>query len=539
MMNNTSTHRISLTRQSRLGAQLTLMASLALPAYSLAQDTAWLGVPLPPPLEIGSAPAAIGARGPAPAVVPLEEKDFVELEGRRLAYDLERIVEFSRQSREQRELGGDQLWGRVSGFYSGETTIRWAAERMLDAGIRDVRFQRFEQDPGAVLWIPEKWEVRLLGNPVFGVGSEDVVLETAMALAPSEIPGGELTAPVVYVGKGTPAELMHIDVKGKIAIQHVTPQAHLVFERGSAVPVAQDLMARGAVAVLNLVDQPGNERVRDFSNCGGPCFNVGGRDSWFLQHVMDAAATAGTFAQLRMRLSLQSREYSGLNAINAVAVIPGRASAEAIVINAHADAWFDGAGDNADGLAVLLALARHFGKPENQPLRTLAFVVSAGHHTTGLNGPRNAVRMNPDVFENALLIFNIEHVAQRNLVPARFEFPDGYREFTADSGEAMIVAGITNESPYLQDLFTQGVARYGTNFASSNSTMASGEGGGYRIAGVPMITTMQGPPLYHTSGEVTEVISVPGLERMARFMTFFIGQVDRADRNQINPASKN
>jgi hypothetical protein len=493
---------------------------------------AWYDIPLPPALDAHSSPVAIGSRGPVAAVLPVDEPAAPELSGSRMAEDLRNIVAFSHESREQQELGGDQFWGRVSGFPSGEAVVNWAAEQLSESGIEDVRIQRFEQDPGASLWIPQRWEVRLLGNNAFGPGSEDVVLETAMALAPSELPGGELTAPIVYVGKAAAAELMHIDVSGKIAVQHITPQAHLVFERTPAVPRAQSLFDRGAVAVITLVDQPGNERVRDFSNCGGPCFNLGGQDSWFLARVMDAAATAGDFEQLRMRLSLRSAEYQGMNAINAVAVIPGQ-SQEAIVLNAHADAWFDGAGDNGDGLSVLLALGRHFARPDVRLDRTLVLVVSAGHHTRGLNGPRAAVQMNPELFGNALLIFNLEHVAQRNIAPARFYHEDGYRQFTADSGEAPIVVGISNSSAYLQGLFDEGVQRYGTNFMSSNSSMASGEGGGYRIANVPIVTTMQAPPLYHTSGEVTEVISVPGMERMARFMAFFVKQVDDAEPEWI------
>ena len=39
---------------------------------------------------------------------------------------------------------------------------------------------------------------------------------------------------------------------------------------------------------------------------------------------------------------------------------PGRRSDEVVIIDAHVDAWFDGAGDNADGLSVMVALARHF-----------------------------------------------------------------------------------------------------------------------------------------------------------------------------------
>jgi len=65
--------------------------------------------------------------------------------------------------------------------------------------------------------------------------------------------------------------------------------------------------------------------------------------------------------------------------------------------------------------------------------------------------------------------------------------------------------------------------------------MASGEGGGYRSLDVAIVTAMQAPPLYHTSGEVLEVISTPGLERMARFLTNFLTEVDRATREVLNP----
>ncbi|MEQ8409625.1 MAG: M28 family peptidase [Gammaproteobacteria bacterium] len=518
-------------RAGAVFAVLTLFTVCA-PVVWAQTEGSWFGITLPPPLIPGEVPVAIGVRGPAPAVVPAGEEGFSNLEGERLAQDLNAIVAVSHASRASQELGGNQMWGRVAGFPSGEDITNWSAEQFRAAGISDVRVQQFSQDVDAVQWLPTSWQVTLLGDAAFGAGSGDVVLETAMALAPSEIPGGGLTAPIIYVGRATAAEIMHMDVAGKIAIQHVTPQAHLVFERTPSVPRAQELMARGAVAVVTMVDQPGNAMVRDFSNCGGPCFNLGGQDSNFLSAVMDAAALDGSFDQLRMRLEVASAEHTGLRASNAIAVIPG-SSDETIVLNAHTDAWFDGAGDNGDGLAVLMGLARHFMQPGQQLNRTLVLVASAGHHTRGLNGPRNAVRMNPDLFDEALLIFNLEHVAQRNIAPARFLFEDGYRQFTADVGEAPIVVGITNESAALQNLFTEGVQRYGTNFMSTESDMASGEGGGYRSAGVPIVTTMQAPPLYHTSGEVEEVISIPGMERMARFMAFFVKQVDQLDIQQI------
>ena len=105
----------------------------------------------------------------------------------------------------------------------------------------------------------------------------------------------------------------------------------------------------------------------------------------------------------------------------------------------------------------------------------------------------------------------------------------------ADSGEAPIVAGITNGAPFLDGLFQQGVTRYGTNFVSERSTMSSGETGGFGSLNVAKITVMQAPPLYHTTGEVLEVISTPGLERITRFFAYFIKEVAKAPRNQINP----
>ena len=188
-----------------------LFCLFSLPGYgqSAAVEKPWFGIALPPKFTPHTSPAEIGDRGPAPARVPTGEESYGELAGARLAYDLRRIVEFSRQSRLTRELGGDQLWGRVSGFSSGESVVRWAAEQLRAAGIDDVRLQQFDQQEGSSLWLPERWEVRLLANAVFGAGSADVVLETAMALAPSEIPGDQLTAPIVYVGSGSPAVVSH------------------------------------------------------------------------------------------------------------------------------------------------------------------------------------------------------------------------------------------------------------------------------------------------------------------------------------------
>jgi hypothetical protein len=517
----------------RLALSLVL-ATVILSGHPQARASAegpWFGLVLPG----GTAPAVqVGPRPPRPVVLPDGEQAAAEFDGSAIKRDVATLVQFAVDSRDRREVGSGQMWGRIAGFPSSDRAVAWAADQFRQAGIKDVRVQPIAQEARASLWLPLNWKVTLLPDPAFGAGTTDLVLSSALPVGPSQIAGGTLTAPLVYVGGASPAVLNHIDVKGKIAVQLVVPQGHMLFERGAVDARSEELVKRGAVGVFNLIRLPGNELSRDFTDCGNPCFNIGGRDGWFLEALLDRAAAAGVQDKVRVRIDLATETFRGLKATNAVAVIPGR-SPEAIVLNAHADGWFEGAGDNADGLAVLVALARHFGKAGAPPERTLVFVASAGHHTPGINGPRSFVAANTDLARQAAMLVNIEHVAQRNFSPARTTSKDGYREAVADSGEAPIAVGVTNNSRFLQALIDRGPATHGVNFISAPSTFQSGETGGWAELKVAKVSVMQAPPLYHTTGEVLDVISAPGLERIARFLAGFVTAAGRAAGADLNP----
>ena len=106
------------------------------------------------------------------------------------------------------------------------------------------------------------------------------------------------------------------------------------------------------------------------------------------------------------------------------------------------------------------------------------FVASAGHHTPGINGPRSFVAANPDLAGKAVMMVNIEHVAQRNFSPSRTRRADGYREAIADSGEAPIAAGITNKSPFLQRCSSRACCATASTSSPIGPTLQSGETGG-------------------------------------------------------------
>lgn len=528
---------------TRLSASL-LALSFVLGAPLAAQDDGpvarprrspngpWFGLTLP--TAPGTEPAVIvGQRAPHPFVLPPGEPASPELTGTAIRADLERIVGFSKESRATKEVGSGQLWGRISGLPSGGKTVDWFAGEFKKAGITDVRVQPMTMDAQAGLWLPLQWEVKVLGDPAFGAGSEDVVLQSSMPVGGT--PSGTVTAPLVYVGTGGRAVLDHIDVKGKIAVQLNVPQGHMVFERGPVGSQATELIKRGAAGVLNLLKLPGNELGKDFGSCGGQCYNIGGRDSFFLEQLLDSAAERGVSDKVRAQLTLRSETRRGLTAKNAIAIVPGQNQNEIVIVDAHIDAWFDGAGDNGDGASVMLALAKHFAKPENRPARTLVFVASAGHHTTGLNGPRGFIAANPDLVAKTVLVLNIEHVAQRNFSPARTVGKDGYRLFMSDTGEAPMYPGITNKAPFLNDVVTRGAQRYGPNFISQETEVVSGEMGGFSGMKVAKAMVIQAPPLYHTTGETLDIISTPGLERIARYLAFFVKEVAAAPQEKINP----
>jgi hypothetical protein len=323
---------------------------------------------------------------------------------------------------------------------------------------------------------------------------------------------------------GEAGALLDVDVRGKIAVQRVKPASGAFGQRDAISEGSRELVRRGAIGVLNYIDQAGNMHVRDFSGCG-PCFNIGGADGAFLRELSERATRQGKLGNLRVRMYLAARNRTGLYAHNTVGIVQG-ASNEVVIVNAHLDGWYDAAGDNGDGTAVLVALARHFAKPENRPARTLVFVASGGHHSTGLNGPSHFVSMNPELAGRAVLVLNLEHISQFEVDP---------ETFALNPTEQSMGWGVTNMAPALLALTDRVKERYGFRLRPQYSTSVAGDLGGYAPLGVPRVQAIHAGPLYHTSGDVYETISVTGLERAARFYAFWIESVTTMPRGEIDP----
>jgi Zn-dependent M28 family amino/carboxypeptidase len=241
--------------------------------------------------------------------------------------------------------------------------------------------------------------------------------------------------------------------------------------------------------------------------------------------VIGKAATAGVLDRLKMTLALTSAEQSNLRSANGVAIVRGQ-SARRIIVNAHADGYFQGGDDNASGLAVLVGLARYFAK--QQPKHTLMFVASGGHHGPG-NGPAALLAAHPELKDSTLLVINLEHVAYLDVVRGKTRAANNtgmvWETSVTESAKAV---GVTNESPFLIDLWSRAPRCFGVATYQQPGVSVSGDLGGYRALDAPMTQMIQSGTFYHSSGDVYEQVPAEGLERAARFHAYLIEQVDRA-----------
>jgi hypothetical protein len=493
--------------------------SMVLSGLAAAQ-TAWFGIAPPPGLSDPTKPVLKYDAAFAPMQANFAHDEF--LDSAALKKDLARIVGFSLESYRS----GDKLWGRRAGTPSLQHTLEWTAAEFKAAGLKDAHVESFAV-PGN-MWVPQAWQVQLIGDDAFGPGSKNITLGSAFPQQGGS--AAELAAPAIYVGRGSDADLAGRDVKGKIAVVHIRPEPSLF---GSAEQgVAAKLVEHGAVGVIEAVEGPANILYYDprFACGTAPCFLVGGQDGWFLEQAIGKAG-----GRLNVKVSLTSTQQGGLKSANVIAVIPGK-SEKRIIINAHADGYFQGADDNASGLATLMALSRYFAK-QPQPEHTLMFVASGGHHGPG-NGPTALLAAHPELKGNTLLVLNLEHVAYSDVVRgktrAQGNFGMVWETSVTESAKAV---GVTNEAPFLINLWKQAPRCFGVATYQQASTGVPGDLGGCRALGVPMTQMIQSGPFYHSSGDVFEAVPPAGMERAARFHSYFIREVDRAPEAMITGAT--
>ena len=267
----------------------------------------------------------------------------------------------------------------------------------------------------------------------------------------------EVEAPVVFVGYGVSApgydDYSGIDAKGKIvAYLGGAPASFPPEERahfGAGPTKAANAVAHGAVGTLRLWNDEDEKRgswngfLQMLGNIGSFAWLDGGeahdsfpqlRGSAGLGPAASQALFAGapvTYAAaqakptpadlaVRVRIVTQSR-LTRLSSPNVVGLLPGSDPAlakEYVVFSAHLDhlgigkpvnndAIYNGAVDNASGVAFLIEIARAFASLPERPRRSLLFVAVTGEES-GLIGSDYFVHNPPVPIESIVADVNID-----------------------------------------------------------------------------------------------------------------------------------
>ena len=451
--------------------------------------------------------------GPLPLAIAGDP--YEDIAGDYMLARVREIVEFSQQARRD----GVRLWGRISGTPYAHRTGEYMEARFKELGLKDVRTESFPT--GYSQWWPLDWEVKLSGGPVLAsaVPAHPTMKEKG-GCPPTPQEGIE--AEMVYVGLGRPADLAGKDLKGKIAVMRSIPSPSAYHHTGQAAPAV--LKGRGHAGLIVIFDIPGNySSVANFlcgyGDCEVPTFQVGVQDGARLE-----AAIAKGPAKVRLRLKTETK--TGLEGRNVMALMPG-SSDEYIVLIAHTDSWFEGASDNASGLAALLAIARHFGAvPQERRRRNLLFVATDGHHA-GSPGTAWLAREHKDILAKTALVLNCEHLATTLVVNTL----NGLVRTNTESPRSLLV---TRAGPALIGIALDAVNRYGLTVSEQILTGSwAGDVSKLRDSAVTTLSIMDVSLVgYHVSGDL-DTVTAEGLQRAARAYAYIVGRADEVPSAQL------
>lgn len=510
-------------KNSSFSIPFLLAATMGIANTTLAQDAPFYGLTLP---------------GPATMQVldfnnvdfpPLASGDSAEAES--LHGHLETFVNIALQSRNR----NPQRWGTFSGFPEEQNAISYIADQLNHAGVEDIDIRSFDQAPWS---LTTRWSLQLMS------GGERVELQSAVPMGVGNRSNVEtLSAGLVYVGRGSPADIAGRDIRGKVAVirGEAAPQFYDISTRNSMTRLAE----AGAVGVIRLWDTPGNMQVQ-LGDCPTiSCFNLGGEDSAFLEALMVKAAESGELDQLTARLEM-TVEREVRQAINLVGRIPGSSgSDDNIILVAHTDTWFGGADDNASGLAVFLKLAEYYSQDNNRLQHDIYLLASPGHHH-GAGGTSFFVNAYPELLANNMVTVNLEHVASTGVSRVDANMMDGITDAYGNIANSMTPTNwdspwhgvaMSDKTPFLVNAWQQAAARNMYTQPASAWEPATrsvpGEAAAVDAAGAIVIQNVETSHWYHSSGATAETISAESLQRAYSFFRDLVELIDAASKAEI------
>ena len=413
---------------------------------------------------------------------------------------------------------GHQYWGRIIGTDADHETASWMAAQLRRAGA-DVRLERLDLPPQ---WVPRSWEASV-SRP-----GEVVTLASASpTYASPGTPSEGIDVELIDVGLGMKTDFRGRDVRGKAVIIHAIPRPGIIsLMRSTTLRGAIERSGdQGAAAILIVIELPGNIQTLLYSvNSSVPTLALGSDDGAALQRML-AEADASQPPRLGLRLDVQ--EVEGLTTAVVSGVVPAATEdAERVVIVAHRDAFFEGASDNASGVATAVELARYFSQaPRSQRRRAVEIIGTPGHHNRARTGQAWLEENRDTVLRRAALLINAEHTAHALV--------DHWGATLHATNSLGPFDWSVNGSAELLEIASRSFDEFGI----PRWAQMRGLGGEVsRIETlVPSVNLMHAGVLLHSNAETAETIPAAGLAATARAYAKIIVEANRLDLSSLVP----
>ncbi len=299
-------------------------------------------------------------------------------------------------------LAGDHFRGREGGTLDELRASAWLAEQIRAIGLRPAG------DDGTYFQFFQLQRTRLTKASRLSIGAHQLSINhDGLVYQPVN---AAVSAPLVYAGTATAAELARVDIKGKAVALLFSgqPTDGISFRRYLTATLrdkSAELVKAGAVAVVFVSDARAEavfehwghtyERGR-YGLPGDPNLLVLSQAPtvWLPASALDWVQQAGQ--QFVADLRVETFAYPSVNVVAEAPGTDAQLKKEYVLFSTHqdhdgvrapvaGDSIYNGADDNATGCAALLALMRAF---RQQPARRSALFVYHGAEERGLLGSR-------------------------------------------------------------------------------------------------------------------------------------------------------
>ncbi len=447
------------------------------------------------------------------------------------------------------EMADDHFRGREAGTLDELKVSLWLENKLRTVGLKPVG------DDGTYFQFYSMWRNRVAANSSIKIGDRSFELWKDVLIA--QTAPAKVSAQIVFLGKGTKAEIEKADIKGKAVAILASPEGInlnvSLAERRYPVSVLRkfyaDLTAKGATAVIFIADGLAEKSWSHilpqvtrglYDIAGGPNEKVTAKAPVIWLHNNELLFIQRQGLQLEALINVEHFEYPSVNIIGVIEGTDPVLKKEYVLFSGHqdhdgirqlygTDSIYNGADDNASTSVALLAIARAF---HQHPGKRSALFVWHGAEERGLLGSKWYASHPTVPKESIVAVLNGDMIGRNDPDSASLLGSQSPHRNSTDLVNIAMAANKQGPKFLLDTLWDKTTHVEGFYFRSDHLP--------YARLGIPAIfyTTVLHNE-YHTPMDKANHINYPKLKRMTDWMYLTGWQVANiAQRPKIDPGFK-